>query len=347
MELNDSLGLFLAERSQRSLLLLTALTVVLIGLFDYFSGPTLSVSTFYLLPVGLASWYISGRVGMVTAVVCAIVWLLNDVITGPLSADSLLPYWSATVRLATFVLVAYVLSSLRESRRRQEELFAFVVHDLRTPLMGVLSSLEMVRSINSTDGSEEVAELVDMGMGAGNELLVLIDTLLDVARLESKQMPVNLQPTPVDSVVREAVGQVSAVATLQDVEIALHGVAEGQVAMADGALLRRVLANLLSNALRYSPKNSTIRIGSRPVEGGGVQITVSDEGPGIPSKWRGKAFDKFSQVQARKEGSRLGSGLGLTFCRMAIEAQGGEIWLESGQGSGTAVRVTLPGGGEV
>ena len=125
-------------------------------------------------------------------------------------------------------------------------------------------------------------------------------------------------------------------------KIELLAVHETQAAWADAALLGRVLVNLFSNALRYSPKGSTISVDVRPINGGELQIIISDQGPGIPSKWRRKAFEKYRQVQARKEGSAVGSGLGLAFCRMAIEAQNGRIWLESAQPSGTSVFMTLP-----
>lgn len=345
MGLNNWLSSFLAGRSRRSLLWLTGLTVVVIALFDYASGPVLSVSTFYLLPVGLASWYVGGRAGILTAVLCAIAWLLNDLATNPDSRESLLPFWSAVVRLATFLLVAYTIASLRESRRRQEDMMAFVVHDLRTPVANVMSSLEMVRSIDSSDSPEEVRDLAEMGISSGKELLVLIDTLLDVARLESGQMPVEMEAAAVAPVLEEAIDQVRALGALHSVEIRLR-VAEGaQLVRADRALLRRVVVNLLSNALRHSPENSTIRVEAAPEEGGWLHITVSDEGPGIPDEWRRKAFQKYSQAEAQKGGSRMGSGLGLAFCRMAVEAQGGEIWLENVAPTGTKVCVALGDGG--
>lgn len=345
MELNERLSSFLAGRSRRTMLWLIAASVLAIGLFDYGTGPLLSVSSFYLLPVGLAGWYIGGRAGLVTATVCAIAWLVNDLVTNPDMRASLFPFWGAAVRLTTFLLVAHALASLKKSRRRQEELMAFVVHDLRTPVANVMVSLEMVRAAEVSEGPAEVRELAEIGISSGKELLVLIDTLLDLGRLESGKMPMTLEALPVAAVLQEAIQQVEALGTLQKVEIALHVAEEEQVVIADRVLLRRVVVNLLSNAMRYSPPNSTISVEARSEGGGRVQITVSDEGPGIPDAWRAKAFEKYSQVEARKGGSRLGSGLGLAFCRMAVEAQGGEIWLERVEPSGTKVCITLRDGG--
>lgn len=116
MGYNLNLSSVLARRSQRSLLLLIVLATSLIWLFDYFTGPRLSVAIFYLLPVGLASWYVSRRAGFVVAAICAVAWLFNDLSTN-LSGDlSLIPLWNAGVRLAIFLLVAHISAALRRAR---------------------------------------------------------------------------------------------------------------------------------------------------------------------------------------------------------------------------------------
>ena len=112
--------------------------------------------------------------------------------------------------------------------------------------------------------------------------------------------------------------------------------------LADADLVVRVLVNLLGNALKYSPVGGTVHVSAAAYPGDKVALHIRDEGMGIAPEWVDKVFGKFSQVEARKAGAAIGSGLGLTFCRLAVEAQGGRIWLESTVGQGTTVIFTLP-----
>jgi two-component system sensor histidine kinase VicK len=106
-------------------------------------------------------------------------------------------------------------------------------------------------------------------------------------------------------------------------------------------VLTRVLVNLLSNALKYTPSGKTITVSAK-VTDEGVHFAVTDEGPGIPKEYLHRIFDRFVQVEARKAGAPVGTGLGLTFCKLAVEAHGGRIWLESEVGKGTTVHFLLP-----
>jgi signal transduction histidine kinase len=107
----------------------------------------------------------------------------------------------------------------------------------------------------------------------------------------------------------------------------------------------RVLVNLLSNAIKFSRPESVVTVRAAPDEANKIAFSVIDQGQGISQAWAGKVFDKFVQADARKAVGSVGSGLGLTFCRLAVEAQGGRIWLESEEGKGTTVTFTLPQSG--
>ncbi len=335
---------YLEGRSQRSLSLVTALLVLLIWLVDYVSGPQLSISIFYLLPVGLATWYINRWAGFLVALASAAAWLVTDLTTNPYYDNHLIPFWNAGVRLGIFVIVTYVLSSLKLAQDRQEELMAFVVHDLGAPLSNILGSLQMVGEIASGDEAETVRKLIEISLNSGKQMLILIESLLDLARLRSGKMPVHPQIVTVDALFKESSQQVSGLRQMKEVDIELKGAADGRAVHADRVLLVRVLVNLLNNAIKFSPSQTTIIVEAQPVEDGLLLISVSDQGPGIPEKWHRQAFHKFEQVQARKAGAAVGNGLGLTFCRMAVEAQDGHIWLESGRERGTTVHLTLPMG---
>jgi signal transduction histidine kinase len=113
----------------------------------------------------------------------------------------------------------------------------------------------------------------------------------------------------------------------------------------DKSIIKRVIANLLDNAIRYTPTGGAIEVGVKSIsDKGALCFTVKDSGTGIPAEYHEKIFDKFEQVKLKKEGDRAGSsGLGLTFCKMAVEAHGGKIWVESeGMGKGAVFQALLP-----
>lgn len=332
----------LARRSRRSLWFITLLTLLLIWLLDYVSGPQVSIAIFYLLPVGLATWYLSRPAGMVTSIASAAAWVVADLITNPLSVNPFILFWNAAVRLGIFLIVTFVLASLREARLRQEELIAFVVHDLRSPLGNILGSVEMIDMLAREDGA--ISEFVELSLVSGKGMLLLIDSLLDLARLESGKMPVRRETVTVEPLLEEAIRQVSTLALQRQVTVMANVSPDVHSVTADRDLLGRIVVNLLSNALKFSPAGSTICVEANQDTDHSLLICVADEGPGIPEKWHRQVFDKFEQVQARKEGAAIGSGLGLTFCRMAIEAQGGHIWLAPGRESGTVICLAIPPG---
>jgi signal transduction histidine kinase len=115
---------------------------------------------------------------------------------------------------------------------------------------------------------------------------------------------------------------------------------------ADPMMTVRVLVNLLSNAIKFSKPGSVVTVRAAPAEADKIAFSVIDQGQGIPQAWAGKVFDKFvNKADTRKVMGSVGSGLGLAFCRLAVEAQGGRIWLESEEGKGTTVTFTLPQSG--
>jgi K+-sensing histidine kinase KdpD len=111
----------------------------------------------------------------------------------------------------------------------------------------------------------------------------------------------------------------------------------------DGEIIERVLLNLVDNALKFSPTDSRVMVrahaSNAPHEF--VQIDVQDSGPGVPEEYRGRLFDRFVQIEGR-HGKRRGTGLGLTFCRLAIQAHGGRIWIEDNPRGGSVFAFTLP-----
>ena len=177
---------------------------------------------------------------------------------------------------------------------------------------------------------------------SSNRMSTLIDSLLDLAYLDSGQMPLQCETVEVANLVEQSLLQVSVWARRNRVSLAQQLATEVETVYADRAVIIRVLVNLLSNAIKFSPPESVVTVQVAPADTGWAIFSVADQGRGIPQEWTDKVFDKFVQVEARRAGRTIGSGLGLTFCREAVEVHGGRIWLESEPRHGTTVTFTLP-----
>lgn len=330
----------LSRRSKNFWITIGLVMVALIAIVDYFTEPDILI--LYLIPIILVDWFAGEKPGVILAVASAIAWFAADVLSTQHDTGNMVPYWNLAVRSAIFLTVTYMLSSLLASRKRQEELMHFIIHDLRSPLTNVLTGLQTLRQMRNGQMDESEQELLDMALISSNRILTLVNSLLDLPRLEHRKMPVQTQEVCVDELVNNSLAVVALWAAQNRVHIVYEPDPQVSTVIADPDITTRVLVNLLSNALKYSPPDSTITIRVRASDSGMVTFSVTDQGPGIPPEWVEKVFDKYAQVEARKEGAS--TGLGLTFCQLAVEAQKGRIWIESKLGKGTTVLFTLPAG---
>ena len=333
---------FLQGRAQRQIIGLGAAFIVLIGLLDYWTGSELSFSIFYLLPIALVTWYAGDRAGLLAAATSAVAWLLADLSAGRVYSSSAIPYWNALVRFGIFSIITYTLHSLRAARLRQDELSQFVVHDLRSPLGNTLAGLTLIQETAASVMDEEDRKLLQIAIASCNRMMSLVNSLLDLAKLESGKMTLNRQEMATNDLFETAILQVRAMAVRGEVEVGSRVEAGAERVYVDSEMTVRVLVNLLGNALKYSPTQGSVTIQAGPDTNGMVAIRVIDQGPGIPKEWASKVFAKYAQVEARKAGVAVGSGLGLSFCELAVHNQGGRIWIESEVGRGTTVIFTLP-----
>jgi signal transduction histidine kinase len=333
---------YLDTRSRTFVSTLGFALVGLVGLLDYLTGPELSFSIFYLIPVSMVAWFADRRVGILASTASVLAWLAADLWSGRIYSSAAVPYWNAVVRYGLFLIVTFTLSSLHAARARQEEMGHFIVHDLRSPLSLVLSSLQFVRDSTGEITTEEARNLVAMCIASCNRMMSLINSLLDLARLESGKMPLQMREVATRELLEDATQQVSVLSGRGSVSLAVRVGEEDSAVLADYDVSVRILVNLLSNAVKFSPTNSTVTAGAERHGSDMIAFTVTDQGGGIPEEWQDKVFDKFSQVDVHRAGIATGSGLGLAFSRLAVEVQGGRIWLESEVGAGTTISFTLP-----
>lgn len=154
-------------------------------------------------------------------------------------------------------------------------------------------------------------------------------------------MEIRIVPVDLHALFRECAEGAAALAEREGIRVVTDAAEDAAVARADPELLRRIVGNLVQNALRFAGAGGEIRLRARR-RGGEVQILVSDTGPGIPADERGRIFERFHRGAESGERSRGGYGLGLAFCRLAAEAHGGRIWVEDADTGGSLFVVGLP-----
>lgn len=223
----------------------------------------------------------------------------------------------------------------------REDLTAMLVHDLQGPLGNVIMSLEMVREALPEVEPRFLREMVDIAFRSSQHLHTLVQSLLDMSRLQAGYPLTHRDPLEVHDLVHYVydVEQPS----LQERRVGFErDIPEGLPALlAEENVLRRVLLNLLDNALKHSRAGDTITVSAREdADAGAIVFAVSDQGIGVPAAYRELIFEKFQRVQTTP-GSQ-GLGLGLAFCRLAVEAHGGRIWVEDAPGGGARFYFTIP-----
>ncbi len=221
---------------------------------------------------------------------------------------------------------------LREKNRMREELAHYLVHDLRNPLTAIIGSLSLIEENATRNLDEEERQLYRDAQSFAQTLLDMVNAILDVYRLEGGHLRPKIAECNVSEIVREVL---QAHQTLVSPDVALRAdLPPGDLlAQADPNLLRRTIGNLVNNASRFTHRGF-IEVRARTV-GDRLRVEVADTGPGIPKEYHQKIFDKFGQVEASKTGARASTGLGLTFCKLVVEAHGGRIWVESVPGEGS------------
>jgi NtrC-family two-component system sensor histidine kinase KinB len=242
------------------------------------------------------------------------------------------------------VVVIRDVTRRQELEQFREDLISMVIHNLQGPLAALITSLEIVAG-GDADDPAMTAELLRIALESGQKLYGRIESLLVIRRLEDKQMPLRMLHLPLPGVVQMVVDEYTPVATTAGVTLAVNCPPDLPAVQMDEEMISRVFSNLLDNALKYTPTGGRIEIGvtlQKSPESAAVLCAVSDTGPGIASHLTELVFDKFRQGENSLQARRKGMGIGLYYCKLAVEAHGGRIWVESEEGQGTTFYFTLP-----
>jgi len=222
----------------------------------------------------------------------------------------------------------------------KENLVAMIVHDLRNPVGIILTALELLRTEMSPYLEPEHRDIIESAMGAAQQLMNLTTNMLEVQKLEEGKMPLQLEPLSLSEAVKRSLAQLRFRLTEKELEVRVE-LPELPPALGDREVIQRVIGNLLDNAIKFTPVHGQILI-TGGVENGHVRLSVADNGKGIPEEYWEKVFEKFGQVEERQAGRRSGIGLGLTFCKLAVQAHGGRIWVDHSPLGGSLFSFTLP-----
>jgi PAS domain S-box-containing protein len=238
----------------------------------------------------------------------------------------------------------WILRDLTERKNLdtlRDDLISMIYHDLRSPLANVVSSLDVLDSMLPTEGEAAFRSLLNIAVRSTERIQRLTNSLLDINRLEAGQAVGNRQSVSPSALASEAAEAILPIAQNKSQELTQNVSPDLPLVLVDADMIKRVLINLLENAVKYTPQGSKVSIGGQG-KGAWVLMWVQDSGPGIPPADRERIFDKYTRLHA-KEGPR-GLGLGLAFCRLAVEGHGGRIWVESNPGEGSRFCFTLPVG---
>jgi two-component system sensor histidine kinase/response regulator len=281
-----------------------------------------------------------------------------DYIAKPFSLDDMLQ------RADRAVANRHMLLSKNRLEQEKEDFFFMLSHDLKNPITAVIGSIDIMREGRLGPVNPEQVEYLQSAIDSCNEVVAMVDNLLDVQRFETGRMPVVIRPHNPAAIVSAAVERFSKAAEHEGIELTLDTDGGTPEIAVDRNLMTRVLANLLVNAIKFTPEGGKITVSCHCARNGAahricipvyvaspagfanrhcfVRISVKDTGNGIPYDDLSHIFERYTQSHNAVGRERGGAGLGLAFCKMAVESFNGIIWAESETGVGSEFIILLP-----
>jgi signal transduction histidine kinase len=239
--------------------------------------------------------------------------------------------------------LAHAYVELRQVETMRDDLTRMIVHDMRSPLTVIGNSLDMIKRADSNEFvANSVPVLLDGARDSVKRIMGMIEDLLHVGKFEAGEMRPMFRIVATQKLLKRVEQTFHTLAEKEKKVFSLTVIGDVPSITADEDLIERVLDNLIYNALKYTQFGGLVNL-SVQIQEESLLFQVHDDGQGIPAEYHERIFDKFVQVTSTNgEPLRKGTGIGLAFCRLAIEAHGGEIWVESKLGMGSLFSFTLP-----
>ena len=345
---------FLGQKPPAFVFVFGVVFCVVIGVLDYQSWNSISFGLFYLMPIGLITWHLGWRAGAVMVVLATALGIMGDVAGDPTAG--VIPYWNGAVRLGVSLILAALLSTLKSSIVMQRQvamhehevseqlrdlnelkntLLHAVSHDLKGPVAAVLGAVSTLRRGEQLHITEEQREsLFDVIEMSGRKTDRLLNDLLDLDRIDRGLQQLDRRSTDVGALANRVMHEGGA--------LGAHPVrvdADPVLVDVDPAMVERVIENLLVNAARHTPLGTPVRVAIHGMTEG-IELSVEDEGPGIPDELKVVLFESFRQGPGSNGG---GVGIGLSLVKRFAELHGGSARAEDRPGGGARFVVSLPG----
>jgi signal transduction histidine kinase len=233
---------------------------------------------------------------------------------------------------------------LKKLEDLKDSLLHMIVHDLKNPLSAIYANIDLLL-LEKSNFSDDQNMCIQNCVSSCNDLKELIHQLLNIHKFEQGKLQLEKKLTNIPDLINEIIDQMSPKASEKQISVSFINSNNIPAVMVDKNLIKRILANLLDNGIRHTPKGGRVNVKIELDNGSnGLHVSVKDTGNGIAPCYQHKIFDKFEQTNLRREGIAVGTaGLGLAFCKMAVEAHGGNIWAESDcHGNGTTFAFKIP-----
>jgi signal transduction histidine kinase len=240
------------------------------------------------------------------------------------------------------VIILRDITERKKMEREKAEFVSVVSHELRTPLTAIRGSLGLLRGGVAGELPKLCADMVALAYDNTDRLGRMINDLLDMQKIESGKMEFNCVPNSLSSLLDSALASNKPYGAQLGVNIAIEGSIPDLRINIDEGRFQQVMSNLLSNACKFSPRDSTVILSASKTEDGRVKVTIGDKGRGIPAEFRERIFNRFSQADSSATRAKGGSGLGLSIARDIVLQMQGEIDYESVPGQGTVFFITFP-----
>ena len=230
---------------------------------------------------------------------------------------------------------------LRELDRMKADFFAAMSHDLRTPLTSIKEGTGLLLDGVGGPTTERQRKLLAILAEESNRLIHLVNSLLDLSKMEAGMMSYEFAISQVDTLLKRAIAEIAPLVEAKQITVESAIEAPLPAVRIDPERILQVLRNLLGNAVKFTPKGGLVRVSAKP-GAGKLEIAVMDSGPGIPEESLISIFEKFNQGKRPDEHARSGTGLGLAIAKSIISSHGGKIWAESHVGRGSTFVFVLP-----
>ena len=314
------------------------LLVIIIGIFDYLSGPEFSSLIAYFIPIIFVTRFAGRTTGIILSVTSATTWIIAEILYEPDYIFFPVHFWNLLEKLGIFLIVVFILQKLAKIEDERNNLLSMLAHDMKNPALvakGFSERLIKGKVGSLTKRQEEYARLINHEL---SRLELLIMDFLDISKFQSRKFKLNSIPLDILLKIQNHIEVLRVEAEKKNISLLLEFPEVSMIQVhADVTQIDRVIRNLVGNAINYSSRggNVIVKLSAQKRD---VLVQVQDTGKGISKEHIRHVFKPFYRIT----NDHSGSGLGLPIAKSIIEAHGGKLWVESKPGQGTTFSFTLP-----